>query len=141
MRTKQEGHIRYVSGPSRATLAFTPLRPFDSPRDVQYHRWARTSVVMASAMGIRNGRSTAAVLAVAALLFASLHGVIPHPTLTGACHECETLASPALLPQPESIARPATPALARPLRYDARPADPPDTRLRPTRAPPTDSAS
>ena len=95
---------------------------------------------MSSAFRQRHGRSAAAVLAVAALLLASLHGIIPHHSL-GACHECETLASPALLPQPEAIARPVTPALAPPRHGEARPIDFRVARLSPTRAPPAPAAA
>jgi hypothetical protein len=95
---------------------------------------------MPSAFGQRHGRSAAAIIAVAALALASLHGVIPHHSL-GACHECETLASPALLPQPEAIARPIGPTLTPPRHAETRPLDPRFARLSPTRAPPATAAA
>ena len=92
---------------------------------------------MSTESRITKKRSATAILAVVVLALASLHGLIPHHGSTGVCHECETLASPALLPAPEMVARPEAPAVVLARRGESRPAQQQARRLRPTRAPPS----
>jgi len=91
--------------------------------------------------GVKGVRAAVAVLAMAAIATAVLHGAIPHQRSTAGCHDCETLASPALLPPPEIVARPEAPPAVLHGRAEARPAASAAGRLRPTRAPPSPTAA
>ena len=96
---------------------------------------------MSFRLGVTGVRSAVAFLAIAAIAMAVLHGAIPHHSPPAGCHACETLASPALLPPPELVARPEAPLTVLHGRAAARPTDDPSVRLRPTRAPPSPTAA
>jgi hypothetical protein len=96
---------------------------------------------MSIRLGVTAVRSAVAMLAIAAIAMAVLHGAIPHHPTPAGCHDCETLASPALLPPPEFVARPEAPLAVLPGRAAPRPTDGPSVRLRPTRAPPSPTAA
>jgi len=96
---------------------------------------------MSFRLGVTGVRSAVAIVAIAAIAMAVLHGAIPHHPSPVGCHDCETLASPALQPPPEIVARPeASPTLLHG-RAEALPTDGPSVRLRPTRAPPSPTAA
>jgi hypothetical protein len=96
---------------------------------------------MSLRLGVTGVRSAVAILAMAAIAMAVLHGAIPHHRAPAGCHDCETLASPALLPSPEIVVRPEAPPAVLHGRSEARPAESPAGRLRPTRAPPSPTAA
>jgi len=96
---------------------------------------------MSIRLGVTGVRSAVAMVAMAAIALAVLHGAIPHHRSPAGCHDCETLASPALLPSPEIVARPEAPPAVLHGRAEARPVEGPARRLPPTRAPPSPTAA
>jgi hypothetical protein len=96
---------------------------------------------MSFRLGVTGVRSAVAIVAIAAIAMAVLHGAIPHHRSPAGCHDCETLASPALLPLPELVARPEAPPAVLHGRAEARPVERTARRLRPTRAPPSPPAA
>jgi len=96
---------------------------------------------MSFRLGVTGVRTMVAMLAIAAIAMAVLHGAIPHHPSPAGCHDCETLASPALLPLPDLVVRPEAPHTLLHGRAAAPPTESPSARLRPTRAPPSPTAA
>jgi len=96
---------------------------------------------MSFRLGVTGVRSVVAMVAIAAIAMAALHGAIPHHPSPAGCHDCETLAPPALLPPPELVARPEAPLTVLQPRPEAQPTDGPSVRLGSTRAPPSPTAA